>query len=216
MLEQTDLFGALPPEQLEKLRSAVREARLGRGDELFRKGDAAADCFVITEGRIAISAHAGDGRESVVAILGPGDLVGEMAMFDGGPRSADARALTPARLQVLSFDDVRSALEASPDVRWEVLRILASRLRATDDALADAMFLDVPGRTAKRLLELAGTDDEFEMPLTQEELAGVVGASRERVNRAIATFSKLGWLEVTGRGRYRILQRDELHNRGRA
>ena len=72
------------------------------------------------------------------------------------------------------------------------------------------MFLDVTGRTAKRLLELAGGEDEFRMPLTQEELAGMVGASRERVNKAIATFVRLGWLEVSGRGRYRILDRDEL------
>ena len=216
MLEKTDLFGTLSTPQLDKLRATVRDARFERGDELFRKGEPATECFVIVEGRIAISAHAGDGRESVVAILGPPEIVGEMPLFDSGPRSADARALTAAQLHVIAFNDVRAALEANPEVLWKVLRILASRLRATDDALADAMFLDVPGRTAKRLLELAGPDEEFEMPLTQEELAGVVGASRERVNRAIATFAKLGWLELTGRGRYRILRRDELHNRGRA
>ncbi len=90
-----------------------------------------------------------------------------------------------------------------------MVALLAGRLRATDAALADAVFLDVTGRTAKRLLELAGAADEFVLPVTQEELAGMVGASRERVNKALAAFVRLGWLEQTDR-RYRILDRDQL------
>ena len=91
---------------------------------------------------------------------------------------------------------MRAVLEARPEVLWVVVRLLARRLRATDEALADAVFLDVPGRTAKRLLELAGDADEFQLPVTQEELAGMVGASRERVNKALALFFRLGWVEV--------------------
>ena len=104
-------------------------------------------------------------------------------------------------------------LSHRPDVLWAVVRILARRLRATDEALADAMFLDVTGRTAKRLLALADGEDYFRMPLTQEELAGMVGASRERVNKAIALFVKLGWLEISGRSQYHILERTELEPR---
>jgi CRP-like cAMP-binding protein len=105
---------------------------------------------------------------------------------------------------------VREVLREQPDLLWIVVRLLALRLRATDEALADAVFLDVPARTAKRLLELAGDHDDVELPMTQEDLAGLVGASRERVNKALALFVKLGWVEATGRGRYRILERDEL------
>ena len=119
-------------------------------------------------------------------MLGPGALFGEMPMFDDGTRSATARALTTVHVCV-GFDDVREVLVDRPDCCGPS-SILAGRLRATDEALADAMFLDVTGRTAKRLLELADGEDEFRMPLTQEELAGMVGASRERVNKAIATF----------------------------
>jgi CRP-like cAMP-binding protein len=97
---------------------------------------------------------------------------------------------------------------------WEVVNLLALRLRNTDDALADAVFLDVTGRTAKRLLELAGDDDDFQLPITQEELAGLVGASRERVNKSIAAFIRLGWIEQLDR-RYRIVQRDRLAQRAR-
>src|SRR5207245_4098673 len=123
------------------------------------------------------------------------------------------RALTTVHLIAVSFEDVREVLVHRPDVLWAVVRILARRLRATDEALADAMFLDVTGRTAKRLLALADGEDEFRMPLTQEELAGMVGASRERVNKAIALFVKLGWLEISGRSDYHILNRAELEAR---
>ena len=92
--------------------------------------------------------------------------------------------------------------------------MLADRLRGMDEALADSVFLDVTGRTAKRLLELANGASEFLLPVTQEELAGMVGASRERVNKAIASFIRLGWLEQADR-RYRILQRDRLELRAR-
>ena len=89
---------------------------------------------------------------------------------------------------------------------------MARRIRVTDTALADSVFLDVTGRTAKRLLELAGDEDEFTLPVTQEELAGMVGASRERVNKAIASFVRLGWIEQSDR-RYRFLRREELERR---
>jgi CRP-like cAMP-binding protein len=115
----------------------------------------------------------------------------------------------------LHFDDA-AVLEGPGPSCCGPSSIPARRLRATDEALADSVFLDVTGRAAKRLLELAGGEDDFRMPLTQEELAGMVGASRERVNKAIATFVRLGWLEVSGRGQYRILDRDELYARASA
>jgi CRP-like cAMP-binding protein len=97
---------------------------------------------------------------------------------------------------------------------WDVVTLLANRIRTTDVALADSVFLDVTGRTAKRLLELAGDAEEFTLPITQEELAGMVGASRERVNKAIASFVRLGWIDQADR-RYRIVKRDELERRAR-
>ncbi len=144
----------------------------------------------------------------------PGDVFGEMPLFDGEPRSALARALERSELARVPFDVVRTELDAQPALLWDVVALFASRLRATDDALADAMLLDVTGRTAKRLLELSGEADEFVLPITQEELAGLVGASRERVNKAIAAFVRLGWIEQAER-RYRILNRQRLTDRAR-
>ena len=108
---------------------------------------------------------------------------------------------------MLQYPAVRAAFQAHPHLLWVIVRVLARRLRSTDDSLADAVFLDVPARTAKRLLELAGDREEFRLPMTQEDLAGLVGASRERVNKALSQFAKLGWIEIQGRNRYRILDR---------
>jgi CRP/FNR family transcriptional regulator, cyclic AMP receptor protein len=210
VLDKTDLFGALPSEVLEQLRDRAELVKYRRGDVIFAKDEPATQLYVVLSGRVAIVANATDARESVISVLGPGALFGEMTLFDGGDRSATARALSTVHGITLQFAVVRGVLEQRPELLWTVVEILAKRLRATDEALADAVFLDVTGRTAKRLLELADGDDEFRMPLTQEELAGMVGASRERVNKAIATFVRLGWLEVSGRGHYRILDRAEL------
>jgi CRP-like cAMP-binding protein len=95
---------------------------------------------------------------------------------------------------------------------WGVTKLLAKRLRTMDEVLSDSVFLDVTGRTAKRLVELSGGKDEFVLPITQEELAGMVGASRERVNKAIASFIRLGWIEQHDR-RYQILMRQKLEFR---
>jgi CRP/FNR family cyclic AMP-dependent transcriptional regulator len=216
MLDKTDLFGALPPELLEQLRDRAALVKYRRGDLIFAKDEPATQLFVVLSGRVAITASARDDRESVISVLGAGALFGEMPLFDNGGRSATARSLTTVQAISLHFDDVRAVLEERPELLWTVVEILARRLRATDEALADSVFLDVTGRTAKRLLELAGGEDDFRMPLTQEELAGMVGASRERVNKAIATFVRLGWLEISGRGQYRILDRDELYARASA
>jgi CRP-like cAMP-binding protein len=103
-------------------------------------------------------------------------------------------------------------MEANPTMLLGVIKLLATRLRTMDEVLADSVFLDVTGRTAKRLLELSSGSNEFVLPVTQEELAGMVGASRERVNKAIASFIRLGWLEQHDR-RYKILMRDRMEIR---
>jgi CRP/FNR family transcriptional regulator, cyclic AMP receptor protein len=213
LLDTTDLFAALGAEALAELRDRAEMRSYARNQVLFRQGDAAEELFIVSNGRVAIAQQAGDGRESVVAVLEDGALFGELGLFDDAPRSADARALTDSTVVVLRYKPVRDVLQAQPELLWVIVRLLAGRLRATDEALADAVFLDVPARTAKRLLELAGSRDRFALPITQEELAAMVGASRERVNKAISLFTRLGWLELDGRNQYRILDRQALEDR---
>jgi CRP/FNR family transcriptional regulator, cyclic AMP receptor protein len=213
LLARSELFSAFEPAAVDSIAAAARVVDLSRNDVVFSEGEPADELYVVRSGRIAILLRSVDGRESVVALMEEGDLFGEMPLFDSaGGRSAEARALEPSGLVAVPYSAVRAALEAKPEVLWSVVSLLARRLRVTDAALADTMFLDVTGRTAKRLLELAGDADEFVLPVTQEELAGMVGASRERVNKAISAFIRLGWLDQVER-RYRITDREQLARR---
>ena len=212
LLARAELFGELAPDEVAVLAEAARAVSFPRNALVFEAGDPAGELYVVRSGRIAIASRAPDGRESVVALMEEGDLFGEMSFFDGQGRSALARALEPSELIAVPFPPIRAVLDQRPTLLWPVVALLAGRLRSTNSALADTVFLDVTGRTAKRILELAGDAEEFVLPVTQEELASMVGASRERVNKAIAAFIRLGWLEQNDR-RYRITDRVQLARR---
>jgi CRP-like cAMP-binding protein len=215
ILADTDFFADADDGILDQLASVGVEMQLVRGDVLFEEGDPPDSLYVVTRGRIAIAiANPIDRRESVVALMEPGDLFGDLGMLDDRPRSAMARALEPSGVLAVPYEPVLKMFDQQPRLLWNVTRMLAQRLRAMDEALADSVFLDVTGRTAKRLLELADGSDQFTLPVTQEELAGMVGASRERVNKAIASFIRLGWLEQRDR-QYSITQRERLELRAR-
>jgi CRP/FNR family cyclic AMP-dependent transcriptional regulator len=214
VLGPIELFADLDSTELARLAAAAQSRRLFRNDILFSEGDTADEMFVMVNGRVAIANRSPEGRESLVALMEAGDVFGEMGLFLEMGRSAQARALEPSQVVAIPYGPVREIYEARPSLLWGVVRLLAGRVRSVDEALADAVFLDVTGRTAKRLLELAGEADEFVLPVTQEELAGMVGASRERVNKAIAAFVRLGWIEQSDR-RYRITDRRQLTIRAR-
>jgi CRP/FNR family cyclic AMP-dependent transcriptional regulator len=214
LLATVELFSGLEPAQIDLIADASSTRVVSRGDVLFTEGDEPAELFVVVSGRIAIANKSVDGRESVLALMERGDLFGEMPLFDQLLRSAEARALEPSEVIAIPYSPLKVLYETQPKMLWKVVELLAARIRNTDEALADSVFLDVTGRTAKRLLELAGDADEFSLPVTQEELAGMVGASRERVNKAIASFIRLRWIEQSDR-RYRITNREQLERRAR-
>jgi CRP-like cAMP-binding protein len=214
LLSKIELFAELDDATLDLIGAAAEERVLVRGDVIFEEGSEADALYVVESGRIAISNKSFDGRESMFALMERGDLFGEMSLFDGEGRSAEARALETSSIVVIPYAPLRKIWNDRPELLWPVIRLLSRRLRAMDHALADSFFLDVTGRTAKHLLELAGDRDEFEIPITQEELAGLVGASRERVNKAISSFLRLGWIEQRDRT-YRILKRAELEIRSK-
>jgi len=214
LLAQSELLADLNAGELERILADAHTVRLARNEVLFNEGDAAQALYGVRSGRVAISLQSADGRASVLALMEVGDLFGDMPIFDGEPRSAQARALEPSDLLYVPYPPIKAVLEARPALLWTVVATLSRRLRSTDAALADSVFLDVTGRTAKRLLELAGDADTFALPITQEELAGLVGASRERVNKAISAFIRLGWLDQVDR-QYRIADRAQLLRRAR-
>ena len=210
----TELFAELDEAELDRVVASIRPLQLRRGDVIITEGAEPEHLYVVEEGRIAITSKSDDGRESVFALMERGDLFGEMGLLDGLGRSAEARALEPSLVMEIPYPPVRAVFEARPELLWGVVALLAGRLRSMDSALADSVFLDVTGRTAKRLLELGDGADEFTLPVTQEELAGMVGASRERVNKAIASFVRLGWITQSER-QYVILDREQLSRRSR-
>jgi CRP-like cAMP-binding protein len=214
LLMGSELFRALDADAVHTVADSATLRLFDRNAVVFDEGGEAGELFVVQDGRVAIVNRSPDGRQSVVALMESGDLFGEMSLFDGEGRSAEARALEPSTLISVPYGPLEAILAARPELLWGVVALLARRLRSTDAALADSVFLDVTGRTAKRLLELAGVADDFILPLTQEELAAMVGASRERVNKAISAFVRLGWITQSDR-RYRITDRVQLERRSR-
>lgn len=205
-LMQAPLFSALDAEAAVALRASMTEKRVPRSGVIFSEGEPGDRMYVILDGKVKLGQTSPDGRESLLAVLGPGEVFGELSLFDPGPRTATATAVTDTVVVGLGHADLRPWLTGRPEVAEALLQALAQRLRRTNEALADLVFSDVPGRVAKQLLELA---DKFGQPgpdgvlvhhdLTQEELAQLVGASRETVNKALADFTQRGWIEVDQR-----------------
>lgn len=201
VLRRAPLFAALDDEQAAELRASMSEVTLARGDALFHEGDQGDRLYVVTEGKVKLHRTSPDGRENMLAVLGPGELIGELSLFDPGPRTATASALTEVKLLGLGHGDLQPWLNARPEVATALLRAVARRLRKTNDQMSDLVFSDVPGRVARALLDLSrrfGVQSEEGIhvvhDLTQEELAQLVGASRETVNKALADFAGRGWL----------------------
>lgn len=211
LLLRTPFFADTPSDVLHVITAQAQIRNLQRGDILFNEGDVPDALYVVLSGRVAIAIGNKplDSRESMLALMETGDLFGELGMLDSGFRSAMARAIEPSSVLCIPYAPVLEQIRSTPNMLWGVTKLLATRLRVMDEVLADSVFLDVTGRTAKRLLELSNSKDEFQLPVTQEELAGMVGASRERVNKAIASFIRLGWLEQRDR-QYKILMRERL------
>jgi CRP-like cAMP-binding protein len=205
-LANTPLFAALDDDAAAALRSCMTDVKVARGRTLFNEGDPGDRLYVVTEGKIKLGRTAADGRENLLAILGPGEMFGELSLFDPGPRTATATAVTDTSVLGLGHDELEPWLTGRPEVAAQLLGALAQRLRRTNEAMADLVFSDVPGRVAKALLDLArrfGVQSEDGLhvthDLTQEELAQLVGASRETVNKALADFASRGFLRLEAR-----------------
>ncbi|HEX8970514.1 Crp/Fnr family transcriptional regulator [Oryzihumus sp.] len=206
VVKKAPLFAALDDEAASALQQSMTSSRLERGDILFHEGDQGDRLYVIREGKIKLGRTSSDGRENLLAILGPGEMFGELSLFDPGPRTATATAVAETQLIGLGHDNLQTFLSNRPEVAATLLAALARRLRRTNETLADLVFTDVPGRVAKALLDLSS---RFGRPaeegilvahdLTQEELAQLVGASRETVNKALADFATRGWIKLEAR-----------------
>jgi len=221
VLKETPLFEALSDEDASALRAGIINVHLNRGERLFSEGDDGDKLYIILEGKIKLTKAAPDGRENLLSVHGPGEMFGELSLFDPIPRTSSANAVTSARLAGIAHDEMRTWLSSRPEVAMHLLQALAQRLRRINDVKADLVFTDVPGRVAKALLDLADrfgvmTPEGVQVnhDLTQEELAQLVGASRETVNKALADFTARGWIQLAAKS-VLVTDTDRLRKRAR-
>ena len=205
-LTRVRIFANLNGKQLQSLPDKLQPRRYQRGEVIFHEDDPAYRMHIIVDGRVKISIASEDGRERDIALFQSGDCFGEMALLDGSNRSATATAVDATETMVLFRQGFLDFLGENPELAADVNTMLVQRLRNVNQMLGDMVFLDVPTRVAKQLLALAETyaedakpGDQIVVPLGQDELARLVGASRETVSRALNSYRRLGMLDTSHR-----------------
>lgn len=205
-LRGTQVFGALDPTALGEL-AAVCVPRAYRRDQyLMYQGDPGDHLVVVVEGLIKIIVSSDRGDEMVLATLGPGEVLGELALIDQGPRSASAVAVQPTTALVISRAALLAAMQRNPALLDALLRTLGGLVRRLTEQATDLVFLDLGGRVAKLLVQQAERQSEqpdrrlvVDLHLTQTELAQLVGASRPAVNRVLQGLVGRGWISIDGK-----------------
>jgi CRP/FNR family transcriptional regulator, cyclic AMP receptor protein len=221
LLAKTHLFEGVAASDLESLRPAIRTRTFERGSYLFREGDPGSHLHVVVQGQVKIGRISQGGGEVVFAIAGPGEVFGELSLFDeDGERTADAEALEPTECILIARGPLLQFLTARPQLLLRIIASLSAYIKQKDATIGDVTFLDIPGRVATKLVQLADTKGRptsdgisLELTLNQQTLAAMVGATRENVNRALRRFSELGYIRLE-HGSITVLNRDQLLRRG--
>ncbi len=232
VLVHAGIFRGIDRDAIATLTRQLQPVYFRRGHTVFVEGQPGDELYIIITGKVKIGRRSRDGRENLLAVLGPSDVFGELSVFDSGPRTSTVTAITKVSAVSMDREALGVWVAAHPEISEQLLRVLARRLRDTNDNLADLIFTDVPGRVAKLLLQLAqrfgipsgaavgppnGSDREVirvAHDLTQEEIAQLVGASRETVNKALSEFVERGWIQLQGKCVV-ILDRPRLARRAR-
>jgi CRP-like cAMP-binding protein len=216
-LATVPLFSGLTPDQLARFADVTREKSFPKGSIIVFEQDPGDSLFVVRSGRVKVVLLGEDGREVILGILEVGEYFGELALIDEQPRSANVIAMEDSSLLVLRREDFRKRVEEAPSVAWALLIGLSRRLRQADSKIGGLVLLDVPGRVAKLLTDLARESGSDTIPrvLTHQTIAHMIGASRETVSRTMKEFQDSGWIGVVRR-RVTITDRAALEKRAQA
>lgn len=206
VLARAGIFQGVAPGAVAALAGQLERVEFPRGHQVFAEGDVGDRLYIIVAGKVKVGRRTLDGRENLLALMGPADMFGELALFDPGPRTSTVTALTDVQAVTMGSAALRMWIREYPEIAEQLLRVLARRLRRTNDAVSAMIFTDVPGRVAKQLLGLAqrfgvrdGSAVRVDHELTQEELAQLVGSARETVNKALGDFVERGWIRLQGK-----------------
>lgn len=215
LLAQVPLLSGLDGPELERIAQVAIPRSFPKGARVFHEGDESDACYVIRNGEVRITREHSDGRAIALATLGPGELVGELAMLDGGVRSASLEALTDVELLALSATDMRGLLERNAQMTAKLVVALTRRLREANERITRQSFQTVPSRVAGVLLRLVAEEgdepgrDGVTIRMNQADLAQLAGTSRESVSRFLAVLERAGVVRV-GRGRVTVLEPHRL------
>ncbi len=214
IVASSPIFSGMNGAHLSAIAEASEYIQCQRGQTLFERGEDASDCYQVVSGRVGLISCASGRRPCMVAIRTPKQLFGDLSLFDSQPRAASAKTLESCTLVRIPYRPLRAILAEEPQLLWGFLQAFAGKVRHADDMLADALAVELLTRLARRLLEIAGDDDVFTLDITQEEMASLVGASRERTNKALSTLVRSGAISISSRT-YRIVDRSLLAAYGR-
>ena len=202
-LRASGLFGRADEQAIDALVRVLRVRRFRRGETVFHQGDPGDALFVLASGSVKVVLPSDEGAEpAIVAILGAGEFFGELAILDGAPHSATIVAVEPTETLVLHRDAFLELIDTDPGLRRALLAGLAAEIRRLTGHVEDLHFLDLPGRLASRIVRLAasagitGGEARISWPYTQSELAGMIGGSRQSVNRLLADLAEQGLVRL--------------------
>ena len=200
ILRKHFLFGKLSPQHIDRLSACIVTKTVKRGTNIFAEGDPGNSLCAIGTGTVRISVRSVDGKDAVLNVLRKGAIVGEIALLDGNPRTADATAATDCELFVIERRDFLPLIREEPEIALKIIEILCSKLRRTTEQAAEVMFLDLPRRLAKALLRLVDADtadmQERKISITQRDLGNIIGMSRESINKQLRIWEDKKWVRL--------------------
>jgi CRP/FNR family transcriptional regulator len=205
-LGQTPIFSSLSEAELEELEPLVIRRRLKKGTVIFHEHDPAAAFYLVRSGKVKIYKLAADGREQVLALLGEGQIFGDVPVFDGGPYPATAATMEDSEIYLIRREDFLGLLRGHPEISIKVIRVLGQRLRQSMELVRDLSFKQVPHRLAGLLLRLARDEGRdagdgilVDLSMSRQEIADVVGTARETVTRELKKMEKAGLIRLDRR-----------------
>ena len=199
LLSQHPLFRSFAPSVIDRVLSRAVIRKVKKGIVLFRKGDTGSTLYAVCGGSVRISVPSEEGQDAIFNVIPSGGLFGEIALLDGGARTADAVAIEDSELMVIDRRDFIPMVRENPDVAMKLIELVCGRLRRTSEQVEDVMFSGMPGRLAKALLQLRsqpGGGSSHAIRVTQRDLGQMIGVSRESVNKLLRDWQRHGWIKL--------------------